>query len=279
MKKFFIIPLLFLLSCASPNSSKTVFLAILARNKGHYLPRFLHTIENLEYDKKAITVYINTNNNIDDTEEILEKWIERNTNSYRAIVYEKHSQMDQDDAVPHHWTGDKVKKLGMIRNKSLQVAKESGSDYYFVVDVDNFLIPTTLKTLIGEDKPIIAPLLRSIPEREHYYCNFFYDVDENGYYREHPGYWDVVLNHWRGSFKVPVVHCTYLIKSEFLDQLNYLDETDHHEFIVFSRNARRAGIDQYICNSEEFGAQFNFHNANITLEEEKHLTKAFLAIP
>lgn len=279
MKKFF--PLLFLLCfcCSSPKTEKTVFLTILARNKAHYLPRFLRMIENLDYEKKSITVYINTNDNIDDTEQILEEWIARNKKAYSKIIYEKHFQDDENDRMPHNWTGEKVKKLGQIRNHSLEKARESGCDYYFVVDVDNFIIPSTLKTLINEDKPIIAPLLRSIPEKEHFYTNYFYDIDENGYYREHPNYWHIILNSWIGSFKVPVVHCTYLIKTDYLNQLDYLDYTDNHEFIVFSRNARKAGIDQYICNLKEFGIQFNFHNVNMTLEEEKHITRAFLAIP
>lgn len=279
IKQIFLVYFLCCFSSCNRGRDETVFLSILARNKAHYLPRFLQTIENLDYNKKLITVYINTNNNTDQTEDILEKWIEKNKKSYASIIYEKHNQEELGESPPHYWPTEKTKKLAMIRNHSLDVAKRSGCDYYFVVDIDNFIVPSTLTTLIDEDKPIIAPLLRSIPENEHYYCNFFYDVKENGYYNDHPDYWKVIKNEWKGSFKVPVVHCTYLIKSEYLDKLNYLDDSKDHEFIVFSRNACKAGISQYICNLEEFGVQFNFHNSLISLEEERQFTKPFLAMP
>ncbi len=283
MKKHAIFGLLvafsLLCGCSTKPKDKSVFLCVLARNKAHYLPRYLEMLESLDYNKKAITVYINTNDNVDRTEEILEAWIAKNKRKYKKILYEKHGGQSVEKQIPHHWTVEKVRKLGKLRNHTLKVAKKMGCDYYFVVDVDNFVIPSTLQTLIAEDKPIIAPLLRSIPEKEHYYTNFFSHINETGYYKEHPDYWKIILNRWVGSFEVPLVHCTYLIRGDLLDQLDYLDESTHHEFIIFSRNARKRGIKQYICNKEEFGVQFNFHNADMTLEEEASITEAFLSIP
>ena len=48
-----------------------ILLAILARNKEHVLPDYLNCIYNQTYNKKLITIYINTNNNCDATEQIL----------------------------------------------------------------------------------------------------------------------------------------------------------------------------------------------------------------
>jgi Anp1 protein len=250
---------------------KKVFLTILARNKAHLIPYYLKTIENLDYDKKKIAVYINTNDNSDATEELLLDWMKKHTKDYATIIYEKNDYRI-DGNKPHDWNSEKLKVLAKIRNKSFRLAKEIGADYYFVVDCDNFIVPSTLKDLMAKDKPIIAPLLVSIPESNDISSNFFYAVDENGYWKNDPEYYSILNCKKQGTFKVPVVHCTYLIKSEFLDKLNYDSGTGEWEFIVLSRNARQNGIDQYICNEKKFGTNIHFKE-KISLEEEKQRIK------
>src|ERR1700684_4488799 len=70
---------------------KTVLIAILARNKGHVLPHFLKCIENQDYPKSLLSIYINTNNNCDDTEQILTSWVKNNEQKYQKIIYESHA--------------------------------------------------------------------------------------------------------------------------------------------------------------------------------------------
>lgn len=253
---------------STENQEKTVLLAILARNKAHVLPTYLQCIKNLDYDKKLISIYINTNNNVDDTNMILKDWIQKNQNLYNQIVLVDHQIQDVKLTRPHEWNSSRFKILADIRNASMQKAKDLKTDYYFVVDCDNFIAPFTLKELIQKNKPIIAPMLQAIPEKNDCYSNFFCDVTETGYYKDHPNYLKILTYLNTGSFKVPVVHCTYLIKSDYLDQLNYTDGTDHHEFVIFSRAARDRNIDQFICNEKKFGFLLHFHE-NIDLEEEK----------
>ncbi|NGX46237.1 MAG: hypothetical protein K940chlam2_01424, partial [Chlamydiae bacterium] len=83
---------------------KTVLLSILARNKAHVLPTFLRCIDNLDYDKSQITLYINTNNNEDNTEEIHQTWAKENEKHYRQIVFESHEIDNMIDSKPHEWT-------------------------------------------------------------------------------------------------------------------------------------------------------------------------------
>lgn len=258
--------------------NKTVLLAILARNKEHVLKKYLWCIDNLDYDKKLITVYVNTNNNVDKTKEMLEEWMKKNADNYYRIIYENKDIEKNPQTNPHHWPVERFKILAGIRNRSLEVAKECKVDYYFVVDCDNFIAPYTLKDMLAKDKPIIAPLLRSIPEPGDEYANFFYLATPNGYFKDHPDYYKILRGTMVGTFKVGVVHCTYLVKSDYLDKLNYLDGTDDFEFIVFSRNATNNNIDQYICNEQEYGVQLHFHQ-NISAEEEKRRIKAILTMP
>jgi len=275
--RFFLAIFLFL-SVFAVAEDKTVLVAILARNKAHVLPRYLRCIENLDYDKQAMTLYINTNNNEDQTEQILEEWITANRDKYHEIIFENHTIQDLGSNNPHDWTPKRFKTLGTIRTKSLRVAKEKECDYYFVADCDNFITPATLKILTSKNKPIIAPMLLSIPENRDPYSNFFCDITEQGYYKAHPQYWLIWNKVERGIFKVPVVHCTYLIQNEYLDDLSYIDGTWDFEFVIFSRIARERGIDQYICNEENFGVQLHFWS-NLSLSEEASIARSLLAIP
>jgi hypothetical protein len=254
---------------------KTVLFAILARNKAHVLPWYLQCLDSLDYDKSLITVYINTNNNEDDTLAILEAWAAKNKALYKDILFESHTVKELPSSNPHDWKPVRFKVLGEIRNKSMRKAKECGCDYYFVVDCDNFIKPCTLKELVKRDKPIIAPMLRAIPDPNDMYCNFFCDVSENGYYKAHPDYSEILYRHKVGTLKVPVVHCTYLIKSECIDKLTYVDNTDDYEFVIFSRSAREHDVGQYICNEHDFGVLLHPPDT-LTLQEESALIRDYL---
>lgn len=247
---------------------KTVLLAVLAKDKGHVLPTFFKCIEDQEYDKKLITIYINTNNNKDNTVAVIEDFIKRNQGKYRDIIYENHNVNNMADCQPHQWTTERFKILARIRNKSMRKAQETKSDYYFVVDCDNFIVPNTLKTLIEKDKPIIAPMLRTIPYQANY-SNYFIAVDNEGYftYDDFPEYLKILGREKKGTFQVPLVHCTYLINSKYIDDLSYYDESDDYEFVIFARWARNNKVDQFICNEQPFGTIL-YLDEGITLAEE-----------
>ncbi len=260
-------------------ADKSVLVAILARNKAHVLPRYLQCLSKQEYPKKLMSIYIKTDNNSDATREILEQWAQENKEHYKEIIFDDEAPAAQiTERDPHAWTPFRFKTLAEIRNKSMQKALERGSDYYLVVDCDNFIAPCTISDLVAKDKPIIAPLLRNIPEPNDLYSNFFYSCEPNGYYKDHPNHIPILKRALVGTFKVDLVHCTYLINSKYINQLNYIDGTDDYEFIIFARIARKNGVDQYITNEKEYGVQVHFNN-NVTLEEEKSRLEAILTLP
>jgi Anp1 len=267
---FFLICLLSFIGLEAVN--KTVLLCILARNKAHVLPHFLDCIDALDYDKKQITVYINTNNNQDNTVEILDRWLAKKGADYRKVIYDVHEVKNLDFLSPHHWTVERLKTLSLIRNYSMQMAITTESDYYFVVDCDNFIAPFTLKALMAHDKPIIAPMLRAVPHRWDEYSNFFSAVDADGYWASADQYYSIVRWNSVGVFEVPVVHCTYLIQTRYIPELTYVDGSDHYDFVIFSRSAREKKIGQFICNEQPFG--YILHPPeDITLEQEAALVR------
>lgn len=258
------------------NREGSVLIAILARNKAFLLKEYLKTIENLDYDKKLISLYINTNNNVDETESILLNWIQHCGLQYHTVDFENQEYEPLESTSPHTWGPTRFKIMAEIRNKSLQKAKERKCQFYFVVDCDNFIAPHTLKSLIAHNKPIIAPMLKAIPETNDPYSNYFCAISPRGYYRKHRDYLSILHRHKIGVFQVPLVHCTYLIQSQYIDYLNYSDGSDDYEFVIFSRIARNNCINQYICNDQNYGTLLHFFK-NLTAAEEANRFVAFIS--
>lgn len=254
--------------------NERVFIAILARNKAHCLPKYLECIERLDYDKGQIVLYINTNNNSDNTVEVLKEWMDRHRKQYSRVIFESEdcAELTGDLTGPHQWNHLRCSVLANIRNRSLKMATENECDYYFVADCDNFIVnPYTLKELISERKPIVAPMLVCFPSNP-YYSNYWTAVDVNFWYKGDSRYHQILNWIDRGSHKVPVVHCTYLIDCSFASSLSYWEEVtdpnvNYMEFASFCRSAIRNDIDQYVCNNNFYGYIY-LPADGLTLQEE-----------
>lgn len=230
--------------------SKKIFLAILARDKEATLPLYLECIEKLDYDKKNIVLYIRTNNNSDNTVQILKDFVNKNGTLYSNVVT-NYSDVDKQLTTHHEWNSDRFTVLGKIRQDSLLMTLEYGCDYYFVADCDNFILPHTLKSLMKFDVPIIAPFL--VSDQSNYYSNFHYEVDANGYLANDDRYNTIFSRSIKGVFQVKVVHCTYLVKADVINKLTYDDKSFRYEYVIFSDSARKNNIPQYIDNTEMYG--------------------------
>lgn len=219
--------------------NKKILMSIVPKNEAYLIPKYLSHIDQLDYDKKSITVYVNTAKNDHAVKELLANWVKDKGDDYRQVIVE-----NEDDG-----TNTPIE----IRNKSLKKVKESDSDYYFSVESDCLITPCTLKELIKTDKPIVSPLLHTIPGENQVYSNYFYAISKAGYYINHPNYLSILHRTMKGTFKVPVVFKVYLIQSDAVDKLGQIDKTNEYDFIVFARHARQKNVDQYICNEKEFG--------------------------
>jgi hypothetical protein len=100
--------------------------------------------------------------------------------------------------------------------------------------------------------PVIAPLLYHANPASMY-SNFHAAVEVNGYFANTEFYNSILYQHIKGFIRVPVIHCTYFIRNEWLNQINYTDESYRHEYVIFSDVLRRAEIPQYIDNTEIYG--------------------------
>ncbi len=233
--------------------SPRVLVAILAKQKETALPLYLECIEALDYPKSSIVLYIRTNNNTDRTERLLREWVDRVGHLYAGVEFDAQdveTRVEQFDV--HEWNPTRFHVLGHIRKISLSRAQKYNCDFYFVADVDNFIRPCTLREMVALNLPIVAPFMRSIGPSD-FYSNYHAAVDADGYYSECDQYsW--ILHRWvRGVLEMPVIHCTYLVRADVLDELRYEDGTDRHEYVIYSESAREQAIPQYLDNRQLYG--------------------------
>ena len=248
------------------NDQELITIAILAKDKSHTLPIYLSCILNLDYPKDKILIYIRSNNNNDNTIEILSKWIDEYGMLYKEVYFnytdvpEQISQFKQ-----HEWNSLRFKVLATIRNDSLNWAYLKGT-HYFVADCDNFILPMTLKNLYLTKVPIVGPLLTSTSNGGNY-SNFHEKTDPQGYFENSAGYYDFLYQKITSLVSVDVIHCTYFIRYEYLNKLSYFDRTSRHEYVIFSDSARKQNILQFLDTRFNYG-RITFAETEEELEKE-----------
>jgi hypothetical protein len=236
------------------NANRSILLAILVKDKAHCLTKYLQCIEAQTVDKKLIHLYIRSNNNTDNTLELLNAWLAKVSPLYASVTVDTSNVPERvQDLKPHDWTAMRFQVLGKIRQASITKALELGADY-FVVDCDNFIVPETLQTLRDTGLNAVAPYLKcSGYKQTPYYSNYHFLVGPDGYFKESPEYYTVQSQKIKGLIEVGVIHCTYLLRHEILSQIQYLDQTQRHEYVIMSEKLRKASIPQYLDNRKVYG--------------------------
>lgn len=230
---------------------ETVTIAILAKDKAHTLIEYLECILNQTWPKLLTRLYIRTNNNNDETALILKSWVEQVQHLYLEVFFDDTDVEEQvQQYKQHEWNCTRFKVLGKIRQDSVRWAYERNS-HYFVADCDNFIKPHTIEALLDTKLPIVAPFLKCADNA--FYSNYHANIDENGYFASDSRYYAILGQEIKGLIDVPVVHCTYLIRSEVLHTVCYDDASYRYEYVIFSDCARKAGVSQYIDNRQVYG--------------------------
>lgn len=262
--------------------SKKVFIGIVMKNYDGLIDPFLKSIDEMDYDKKQMWIEFNAQNNSLVAQEKIEKWIENHKSSYAEISCIKGNGENLVD--PFLVIAHPLRKSVFLRNareKFLKDAKERSCDYCFLVDSDVLLAPCTLKELMAKQKPIITPVLRPIPESNDTHCNFLATVNEKGFssydfdffsmntlgnfYDDTPY---IVERRLQGTWQVASAFGAYLIESSYIDNLSFQDEIQSEDFFALARNAKKNGVEHFICNEKEFGSFIHFHK-KLSLEEER----------
>ena len=253
---FFLLGIFFLKAqdpIKNQSQADEIFVGILIQNNDQTIPYFLKSIDNLDYDKSLMQIHLTLCNSTKEIKNTIHEWAKKNNKAYKKILVEDcTNKLTEKDRI------GKNKIFGQIKNNYLSLCKDASADYCLILSSDIFLLPPTLKYLVQKEKPLMAPLLRPIPESNDNFRNFFCAVTPQGYYKDHPDYSPIALRQKLGTYKVPCIHGAYLIKKEALDQLSFTKCFEDWEFLAFSKYARENGVDQFICNEKEFGFFLHF---------------------
>ena len=238
----------------TPKPLPKVLIAILAKSKAGHLPFFLECIEALDYPPESICLHIKTNNNTDATADILRAWVARVGGRYAHVEFDDREVPERvQDFADHEWNATRFSVLSRIRQHSMDQTLTLGCDFYFVVDVDNYLRPLTLRSLVDLNLSIVAPLLKCIDADRPFYSNFHQIVDDNGYYRSSDEYYSILNRTSPGLHEVALIHCTYLVRADAIPRLTYDDQSGRYEYVIFSDSARRAAIPQILDSARSTG--------------------------
>ena len=145
---------------------------------------------------------------------------------------------------------------GDYRNTVIDVCERLKCDYLFALDsnahIDN---PHTLKKLIEQNRPIIAPLLRRPNEL---WSNFWGSVSASGYYSRSSDYMDIINGVKRGIWNVPCVSSAILFKAEILPKLkNAWHSRQYDADVAFCSSMRTKNLFMFIDNQFHYGHLVN----------------------
>lgn len=227
-----------------------VVVAILVKDKEATLPTFFQCLLNQTFPKARTRLYIRTNDNTDKSETLISKFLKEHSTEYKSVFYNNASVSPQiKEYKNHEWNSVRFKILGKIRQDSIGHAIYLNS-HYFVIDVDNFIMPSTLEDMVAvAGLGVVAPMLVT----QSAYSNYHSSVDANGYLKSDDRYMPILMRQQKGCIEVPVVHCTYFIANHVLNEVVYDDESYRYEYVIFSDVLRKKGIPQYIDNRKDYG--------------------------
>ena len=268
-----------------------VLVHVLAKDKEPVMQFYLDCLAAQDYPKDRITLYIRTNNNNDKTAWIINDWLNKNERNYKEVIYDAR---DIDEPVhmesPHGWTEQRLCVIRRLRDAGLGMARDRNADFYFTSDVDNFIVPSTLRKLVELNLPAVAPLLRyAIDKTEKaensraanwMYSTFTNKVNEWGDTQhgapEHTfpeGYFDILHRLNVGVHPVELIHATYLLSRDVVDRISYQNGSwGGFDYIIFAYNLRQAGIQQYLDNREVYGYMTLAENINSVKSHMRRLT-------
>ncbi len=76
---------LMIVNRAVADNTPYVMVVILVRNEAHLLPTFFGYLEELDYPKKSITLWIRSDHNNDSTPEMLDEWLDNHAVEYKFV--------------------------------------------------------------------------------------------------------------------------------------------------------------------------------------------------
>ncbi|KYQ48787.1 Glycosyltransferase 25 family member [Trachymyrmex zeteki] len=269
-----------LVTCNTISKEPTVLISVLVRNKAHTLPYFLSLLEHQDYPKKRISFWIRSDNNVDNSIEILNKWISSRSKMYHSMnVYLNASSTGfEDERSIADWSPRRFAHIIDLREQALDYAKEIWADFILMLDADVFLTnPSTIHDFIHKGHTVVAPLLRS----DGMYSNFWAGMTAEHYYLRTELYEPILFRENIGCHNVPMIHSAVFIdlRRRYSDYLTYKVEKltgydgPMDDIITFAIGANKSDVSLFVCNDDVYGfVMVPLENDETITEDMQRLT-------
>lgn len=139
------------------------------------------------------------------------------------------------------------------RRRTLQLAKKLGFEAVMFVGENHKLTnKKTLTDLCVSEKKIVAPML---VRPETLFANFWTDISDTGYYKRGFDYMDIVNRELSGTWNVPYIGETFLVRKELFRQIEiaYEQKNAIDRDMRVCKYLRDNGIFMYVNNICTYG--------------------------
>ncbi|KAM4714261.1 multifunctional procollagen lysine hydroxylase and glycosyltransferase LH3 [Anableps anableps] len=216
-----------------------VFVAVFIEHPTAFMEEFLERLSTLNYPKTRIRLFIH--NNVVYHEQHIQRFWERH-----RVLFPDTVLVGPEEDLPE----DKARTMAIEACR-----KNPGCDYFFSIDSDVALTnPDTLRILMEENKPVIAPMLS---KHGKLWSNFWGALSPDGFYSRSEDYIEIVQGKRVGLWNVPYITQVYLIKGSVLRsklaQVSLFVDDGMDPDMVFCRTIRDQGVFMFVSNRDEFG--------------------------
>ncbi|XP_077275224.1 glycosyltransferase 25 family member isoform X2 [Temnothorax americanus] len=281
-----VVGLALLATCNAISKEPTVLIGVLVRNKAHTLPYFLSLLERQDYPKKRISLWIRSDNNVDNSIKILNKWISTRREMYHSLNVDLNASSTgfEDEKSIANWSPRRFAHVIDLREQALDYAREIWTDFIWMLDADCFLTnPSTIRNLVHKGHTVVAPLLRS----DGMYSNFWAGMTAEHYYLRTELYEPILFREKIGCHDVPMIHSAVFIdlRRRYSDRLTYKAEklTGYDgpvdDIITFAIGANKSDVPLFVCNDDVYGfVMVPLENDETIAEDMQRLTNTKVEI-
>ncbi len=247
-----------------PESIKTFFNNIITNYCTLYNSTYQYSRIRCDTNKKIILLLHETmkNNNFDFIHGIFNQ-VYPKENLHIFLMYKNDSFLNEFNKITNQRDKQSiaVTKIKTLNYKFDYKLWESVCAFTKEIEYNNLLYCSNrciltnkncLQHLISQNKNIVSPMLK---ENDSWYCNFWTDLDANGFYKRGVNYFDLVNCKERGCWNVPYTCLCMLMDKSVVSVENFKrnEQIYTDSDMIFCSNIRNNFDFMYMLNPEYWG--------------------------
>ncbi|XP_046639801.1 procollagen-lysine,2-oxoglutarate 5-dioxygenase 1-like isoform X1 [Daphnia pulicaria] len=231
-----------------PKDFPKVVVGMFIENPTPFFEEFLHKFLALSYPKDKIHLYIHNGASYHGKQ--ITGFVESHGAEYASVKLVNHEENVKE------WHA---------RNTGIEECLKKKCEYYFNVDalahIDN---PHTLKLLIEQNRPVVAPMMIRPYQA---WSNFWGSLTTDGFYARSIDYMEIVKGERRGLWNVPFVTSVYLVRGDIIHNPKTKPSYIHNLLdadMAFCTNMRNNDVYLFVTNRLDWGHLITVDNFETT---------------